>query len=101
MQLYSAAVSAAMAEGLLPAVWEVRYPVDAAEPLCLPYGELAVVDETGALCFDAWYFEILEIAMIAAAPVEAPAAEPVTEPDAGLITEVEVVPENVEAPVEK
>ena len=88
VQIYSDAVNTALAEGLLPEVWEVRYPADAAEPLCLPYGEMAAVDETGALCFDAWYFEILEIA-VSAAPTEEP------------VTEAEEVSEIDEEPAEE
>ena len=100
VQIYSAAVSAILAEGLQPAVWEVRYPVEpVTEPLCLPYGEQAWVDEDGALCFEAWYFEVLEIAAVAA-----PAAEPTGEPADGLVPETNVttdpVDDNTGEPVE-
>ena len=101
VQIYSAAVSAILAEGLQPAVWEVRYPVEpVTEPLCLPYGEQAWVDEDGALCFEAWYFEVLEIAAVAA-----PAAEPTEELADGLVPETNVttdpVDDNTGEPVEK
>ena len=100
VQIYSAAVSAILAEGLQPAVWEVRDPVEPeTEPLCLPYGEQAWVDEDGALCFEAWYFEVLEIAAVAA-----PAAEPTEEPADGLVPETNVttdpVDDNTGKPVE-
>ena len=101
VQFYSAAVNAILAEGLQPAVWEVRDPVEPeTEPLCLPYGEQAWVDEDGALCFEAWYFEVLEIAAVAA-----PAAEPTGEPADGLVPETNVttdpVDDNTGEPVEK